>query len=276
MHPFALGHVVSERAWADLGVAPVQDIWNTPDDQLHPVIVEFKRRCREGIQDNAVPLEAVQRQIDLYRRRARADPRSYQELPDVKVYRLRVDPKGGEAFRAAIFHDQQANIVWLLRVARISDFGSQDAEAKLYEQMGEYHANGELLPDDAELQAALHDQYLDAIVGALVRARHEAENDLDVWKAATVPTDATDVVVGDVYVHGEADDTGIYVLTVIVVLIDDPPPFARPATWRDAIKARAFDGDEAAAEDWTDLPADRPRRGAIVPFQQARIIDRDT
>lgn len=271
-HPFPLGHAVSELAWADLGVPPC-DIWAPEAHDLHPILLEFRQRCQKGIEANATPLRSVRERIDRSKKRAQADPRKYHELRDVDVYRIRADTKAGDAYRAAVWHDDRANVVWLLRVKRISDYGGQAAEDALYEDLGELHENGSLLPTEAETSAALNRQYLEAVIDALILARKAAEEDLEVWKTAVVKVGENPVPVGDVHVHAERDPSGVYVWTIALVVMDDPVPFQRPPLWREAIKARVFEGEEMVEEDWAMLPSTRPRRGQVIPFQQARIID---
>lgn len=267
---FPLALQVSDRAADDIG-DPSADLIR-PDEDLHCILREFKKRCSRGIEENSTPLRQVKKVIRNAKERAKSDPRRHTPLREADVYRIRCEGPDGAEYRAAVWLDTESNTIWLLRVLRISDFGGEDAETSLYEQMGAFHVGGVLLPSDHECASQSEDQFTHTVIRALVAAREQAESDPGEWKAAVMGLDGVDHVIGDAHVTVEAAPDGTYIETVVIVLNDDPPPFARAAAWRDDVQD-VFVGDEAAVEDWSDLPDHRPSRQNFVPYRQVRIID---
>lgn len=217
---------VTAAAWQDLGIpVPARlDREATPVAE-QPILRKFWDHCSKAENLNTGTRIA--------------------QLVHPKVFRLKA---GAE--RAATWYDEDAGVIWLLRILSLAKFHDEDG---LYRHFAALEQRQQLMPSGHEAQLARGQQYFVNMRMALAEAMSAAAEEPDVWRHASIERQNGDVLeVGRTCVQLNDELT---VRHLIVPRYDYHPDDIRmPRAWLESVAAKCFPLDEPIEEAYHDLP----------------------
>ncbi len=229
----------------------------------YEVIDDFVDAYKSGAQQSGEsPIREIRAEIT--KSKGGATP-----LPDQMIVRIRFDGKSG-AWRSAVWHDREHNVVWLCRCRRISDYSSEEA---LYEAYGSDYRTDPLriLPSEGERKLAAAIQYRDLVLGEIQRAAEKALSRQDEWIEAEITRpDGRRESVGAVYRWEDSEDGSVMGERFVAVVRKPAVPHTELDGWvalimKDCSDPRA----EVRLHPISQMPAGRKLRpGEIVLGQE--------